>query len=370
MNIVIIIFLIIAALFLVALLLAERPALPLDYHPVDEDRSPKIPTGFKGTPYDKKQRFIFEPYPFYQSMIPVLAWLPSHFVQILLNRKPSLHVHKPASNDFLHGTDCLIWLGHASYFLRMNGKNLLVDPHFSSLGPYHRKTENPVDIKQFISIDYILITHDHADHCDEGSLKLLLDQNPGAIVLAGKNMKALLQSFITKSLHVEEALWYERFPLNDLDIYFVPSRHYSKRIFKPYNSTLWGGFVISFMEKTLFISADSGYGPHFKEVGELFHPGISIIGTGAYKPGWFMRSNHMNPEDAVKAFKDTGASLMIPSHYGTFNLGNETVEEVELALMKLRKTSNILPVQIGQVYELADLYPPQYFRKDGSTSSM
>lgn len=370
MNIIIIILLIIAAVFALAFLLAERPALPLNYHPVNKQRSPRTPMGFKGTPYDKKNRFVFEQFPFYQSMVPVLAWLPSHFIQIMLNKKPVLQVYKPSGNDFLRGQDCLIWLGHASYFLRMNGKNMLIDPQFFSPGPYHRKTENPVDIKQFISIDYILITHDHADHCDRSSLQSLFRQNPGVTVLAGKNMKGLLQSFSEITIDVQEALWYEKFPIEGLDIYFIPSRHYSKRIFKPFNSTLWGGFVIASNGRTLFFSADSGYGPQFKEVGELFHPGISIIGTGAYKPRWFMKANHMNPDDAVKAFKDTGASLMIPSHYGTFNLGNETIDEVEAALMKLRKYNNILPARVGQVYDLDDLYPPQYFRKDGSISSI
>ncbi len=350
-------FIVVAVLVLVASLLAEKPAPPVSHYPVDPLRFPKVPVDFKGTPYDKKSRFIYEPLPFYQSIVPVLAWMPSHILAMMFNGGKKLEVQRPASNDFLFGQDCLIWLGHASYFIRMNGKNILIDPHFNSTGPYKRHTINPVDPSMFTHINYILLTHDHADHCDPLSLQQVIKQNPLSKVLTGKNMSGLVQSFTDQQPEILEALWYEKFPVEDLDITFIPSRHYSKRIFKPFNSTLWGGFVIASKQGTIFLSADSGYGPHFEQVGKLFNPDVTIIGTGAYQPAWFMKANHMSPEDAVKASKDTGASLMIPSHYGTFHLGNESVEDVESRLMKLRKDNNILDIQVGRIYPLEELFP-------------
>ena len=364
-------------------LFSERPAGPLHYIPVNHERSPQIPKGYKGTPADRKNRFIFEEAPFYQNFLKVLAWMPSHLWSIGFRRSKQLPVHKITSTHFLHGEDCLIWLGHASFFIRLNGKNVLIDPHFYDIYSYKRKTENPIAPGLFKGIDFLLLSHDHADHFDPRSVSLLVKNNPGMEILTGKNMRKMIHAETSLQPKVQEALWYERYEIrknnqnnptldlpnaeteksltgdfnlqdpNSIEITFLPNRHYSKRIFYPFNSTLWGGFMIVTSSIKIYYSGDSGYAGHFKTIGELFKPDLFIVGTGAYKPRWFMKDNHMDAKDAAQAFKDTGASKMLPMHFGTFMLGNETIQEAEEALEEMGV--DYLKPEVGRIFRIKNL---------------
>ena len=54
---------------------------------------------------------------------------------------------------------------------------------------------------------------------------------------------------------------------------------------------------------------------------------LALLPIGAYRPEWFMKSRHMNPEEAVRIFEELQARYMIPIHYGTFKLSTEPIEE-------------------------------------------
>ncbi len=335
-------------LILLAVLLSERPAGPVSYLPINPEKTPLKPASFKGTPVDQKNRFVFEEAPFYQNFLRVFGFLPAHFGVLWFSKKKKIEVENIQDDSFLYGEDCIIWLGHASYFMRLNGKNLLIDPHFHDIYSYKRHTRNPLDPEKFTSIDYILLSHDHADHFDTNSLKTVLKNNSAATILTGMHMRKLLQEELKTELNIQENLWFEQYDTGDLSITFLPNRHYSKRIFRPFNSTLWGGFMIRHKNGTIYWSGDSGYAGHFERIGEIFKPDIFIVGTGAYKPRWFMKENHMDPQHAYKAFKDTGAGKMIPMHYGTFQLGNESTNEVLDTLHSLGEGVNMLT--IGRIY--------------------
>src|SRR5690606_3549509 len=144
-----------------------------------------------------------------------------------------------------------------------------------------RKSEFPIPPERFKGIDYILISHDHRDHCDAKSLKLLAKNNPDAIYLSGLRMDSLLRS-ITKSNNIQTAGWYQGFEVgNKLKIYITPSQHWGRRTLNDTNCRLWGGFVIQSAEKIIYFSGDSGYGKHFSDLAEIF-PKIdyAIIGIG------------------------------------------------------------------------------------------
>ncbi len=348
---------IIVLVIILAFLFSERPAGPISYIAVNPDRSPVIPENYKGTPIDRQKRFIFEEAPFYQNFLKVLIWMPSHFWSIGFRKSKRLQVNKITGSDFLHGNDCLIWLGHASFFLRLNGKNILIDPHFYDIYSYKRKTENPIAPNLFNGIDYLLISHDHADHFDPRSISLLLKNNPKMEILTGKNMRNMINTETAMQPKIQEALWYQRYEISGaadpIEITFLPNRHYSKRIFYPFNSTLWGGFMITSSSIKIYYSGDSGYAGHFKTIGELFNPDLFIVGTGAYKPRWFMKDNHMDAKDAAQAFKDTGASKMLPMHFGTFMLGNETIQEAEQALEQMGV--DYIKPEVGRVFKIENL---------------
>lgn len=314
------------------------------------------PPGWKGIPLNGKGSFMNYEYPFYRNYRALLKWIPGHARNLLRNRHIKFPVHYLRSSAGLEENDTIIWLGHASFFLRINNASILIDPHFYNTVMYKRHSDNPVPPALFQNIQYILLSHDHADHCDKRSLRLLIENNPQAIILGGLHMDKLVRSFTTQNVHTITADWYEEFALHNLiKIYFVPSRHYCARIGKKFNGRLWGGFVIKYKHssghiKTIYYGGDSGYGNHFKDIKELFKPDIAILPIGSYLPRWFMQPNHMSPEEALLAFEDCGARYMIPMHYGTFNLSNEDMDEPGRALTKHSASKNLLQLIAGEAF--------------------
>jgi L-ascorbate metabolism protein UlaG (beta-lactamase superfamily) len=324
-----IVLLIIISLAFLLYIASPKQCLPITYITFSGDKTYLKPLGWKGVPIDKKKRFVNYEYPFYQNYLTILYWLPGNFINQIKHWGLMSPIEVHESNEFLLNDDTLIWLGHASFFLRVQGVNILIDPQFYNTFPYKRHTNNPILPELFTSIKYILISHNHADHCDKKSLQLLVKNNPGVIILSGLKMDELIQPMFKQKVIIKEAEWYERFSLEDaIEIFFVPSRHYSHRLLKKYNQDLWGGFILKFKTKandyrTIYFAGDSGYGSHFKDIKSIFEIDIAMLGIGAYKPKWFMHPNHISPKDAIRAATDLNAKLMIPMHFETYNLSNE-----------------------------------------------
>lgn len=336
LYILIIILSIIILLALAMKLASPKPAPPYRYLTPQAGRSYRHPEQWKGIPVDSKNRFVNEEYPYYQDYLTVMRWAPSHLKSLWRNRSFVFPVKPLAHRDALfRHTDSITWLGHASFLIRMNGVSILIDPQFYHLTSlYKRHSVLPIDPNWLTGIDYLLLSHDHADHLDKESLTVVLKNNPQTTVLTSLGMEKQLRKYfpaMTQPIHT--AGWYEQYPLPaGLAIWFVPSRHYGKRVDNKFNEILWGGFIIQRhrsdgQPQTIYYEGDSGYGAHFKEIGKLFQPDIAIMGIGAYQPLWFMHPNHMSPEEAVKAFTDTGASVFIPMHYGTYSLSNEQMDQ-------------------------------------------
>jgi L-ascorbate metabolism protein UlaG (beta-lactamase superfamily) len=232
--------------------------------------------------------------------------------------------------DWLSGSgDGIVWLGHACFFIRINGLNLITDPVFEKLSPFHKRyTSLPFHINELPEIDYILLSHNHRDHLSRKSLKAILKNSPDAKILTGLKMGSLIRSLCGHK-NIEEAGWYQVFSTlkNNLTISFLPSQHWAKRGLFDYNEHLWGAFVIQTENKTIYFSGDTGYNTHLKEVGDYFNIDYCIIGIGAYQPEWFMKQNHISPKDALRAAEEMKAKKMIPMHYGCFDLSDEPVME-------------------------------------------
>jgi L-ascorbate metabolism protein UlaG (beta-lactamase superfamily) len=241
-----------------------------------------------------------------------------------------------------HKNDCIIWLGHASFFIRLNGINILMDPVFFKIPFVRRYAEHAFTPNTFNDLHYLMISHDHQDHCQEKSIRNIVDRNPNMEILTGLNMETLLRLW-SKNLSMQMAGWYQQYNTSEgIEIYYLPSRHWSKRGLRDDNKRLWGAFVIRSKDKTIYFSGDSGYGSHFSEVKNLFKKiDVAIIGIGAYKPEWFMHPNHVSPTDAVKAFHDLEAKIFIPMHYGTFDISDEPIGEPLRVLLRLRDENKI-----------------------------
>jgi len=284
-----------------------------------------LPFEWKGTPVDSKGRFVNHEFPFVNSFKELLKWQTMKNPQKEEKKKETWRLHVSPNNEFIHSTkDCIVWLGHASFFIRLAGITILIDPVLFDVSLLKRKSPLPVNPNEFRNIDYILISHDHRDHCDKKSLKLLAQNNPNAIYLTGLKNETVIHK-ITGSKQIQSAGWYQQFnTTNSIKIYYVPTRHWGRRYLTDTNIRLWGGYIIQGAGKTIYFGGDSGYGSHFKDIAQVF-PSIdyAMIGIGAYKPEFFMGQSHMSPIDAIKAFKDTKAKNMIPMHYGTFDLSDE-----------------------------------------------
>jgi L-ascorbate metabolism protein UlaG (beta-lactamase superfamily) len=230
---------------------------------------------------------------------------------------------------FTDKRDKIVWLGHATFLITLNGKNILTDPVFNDIPFIKRLVGIPCDRNEIKNIDYVLLSHGHFDHCDKESFRTLAAQNPQMKVFAPLSMTSVLHGF-NKQLNVQEAGWYQQFKVDDeqIEIFYMPAFHWYKRGLRDNNTILWGSFVIRCKGKTIFFMGDSGYNTHFTEIASFF-PEIDycIMGVGAYKPNFMMKTSHASPEEAVKAFHDLKGKTFIPMHYGTFDLADEPIGE-------------------------------------------
>lgn len=299
-----------------------------------------LPFEWKGTPVTKKGRFVNHEFPFNNSLLMLLKWQTQQNPQKTEKQNDLWRLNVPDQCDFLYSQkDGIVWLGHASFFIRLGGITMLIDPVFFDSPFLRRLSPLPVPVEAYKDLDYMLISHDHRDHCDEKTLKMLAVNNPNTTWLSGLNMEKLLHGF-TKSSKIQTAGWYQQYQtLPGLKITYVPSRHWGRRGLRDTNLRLWGGFVIEAGNKTIYFCGDSGYGSHFTDVGQVF-PDIDycLIGIGAYKPEFFMSQSHTSPVDAFRAFQDTKAKNMIPMHYGTFDLSDEPLGDPIRVLKQTDKT--------------------------------
>ena len=281
---------------------------------------------WQGTPVDEQGRFVNHEHPFLPKTIDLLKWQLGEkpFREAKKNDTARLAVLDPA--EFLASErDGILWLGHASVFIRLNGVNILLDPVFGEPGLFTRFVAVPNQLEKIKQLDYVLLSHDHRDHCDENTLREIARKFPYAKFLAGLGMEGLLKDWKSMENAVETAGWFQEFTTGDrVKIAFVPVRHWCRRGLFDTNERLWGGFVISGAGKTIYFGGDSGFGSHYKETAEVFGAiDYFIIGIGAYEPRWFMQPNHNNPADAFQAFTDAKGKTLVPMHYGTFDLSDE-----------------------------------------------
>lgn len=227
----------------------------------------------------------------------------------------------------------LTWIGHATLLLQVGGVNVLTDPHFteraspvSFAGP-KRHVPPALPIAELPHIDVVVISHNHYDHLDTGTVKQLNRQAGGPprfFVPLGE--KAW---FASEGIdNVAELDWWDRVRYRGLDIHLVPVQHWSARTPWDRNETLWGGWIIEHPHLRFFFSGDTGYSKDFADIRSRFGPiDLAALPVGCYEPRWFMKANHVNPEEAVQVHRDLGARRSVGIHWGTFRLTDERLDE-------------------------------------------
>lgn len=310
---------------------------------------PTIKSDWRGTPVDEKNRFVNEEFPYLPKITDLIKWQFSVNPQKAEkdNDRQRLAVEDPTA--FLNSdADGILWLGHASFMIRLDGVNLLIDPVFGDPSFITPLVSVPSPLEKLRKVDYILISHDHRDHCDETTIKQITAKFPEAKILVGLRMDELLKDWNSSNAEIQTAGWYQQFKLPDdkIKIYFTPTRHWSRRGLFDTNWRLWGAFVIQGAGKTIYFGGDSGYDDHYRKLARLF-PKIdySLIGIGAYKPRFMMEPNHNEPSEAWQAFLDSQAAVLIPIHFGRFDLSDEPPGE-PLRLLKAEAAKSGLSEKI------------------------
>jgi L-ascorbate metabolism protein UlaG (beta-lactamase superfamily) len=252
--------------------------------------------------------------------------------------------------------DMIVWLGHASFFIRLDGKTFLIDPVLESISFNKRLSQCPIEISDVKGIDFLLVSHAHLDHLDSNSIKKASLNGTKALLPLRMGKKILN---LNTDIEIEEAAWYQKFLTGDgPEVYFLPARHWSKRSLTDTNEILWGSYIIKGKNKTIYFAGDSAYGSHFADIARLFQKiDIALMPIGAYRPDYIMKSNHMSPEESAHASNDLKPKLFIPMHYGTFDLSDEPVGE-PLRLIKKYAEEKMLaaPLKIVDPGEILKLY--------------
>ena len=256
--------------------------------------------------------------------------------------------------------DALIWFGHSSYYLQIDGIRILVDPVFSgNASPIANSIKsfegsNNYSVSDFPDLDYLFISHDHYDHLDYKTIIQL--KNKVETVICGLGVGSHLEYWGYDSSKIIEKDWYESLELkNDLKLFIEPARHFSGRTLAR-NKTLWVSFVLKTPTLNLFLGGDSGYESHYKDIGEKHGPfDLAILENGQYNESWpFI---HHTPEQVLKAAKDLNAKRVLPVHSGKFNLSSHPWDEPLRRLSELNVDGGVSLVtpMIGEILKLGDL---------------
>ena len=225
------------------------------------------------------------------------------------------------------------WIGHSTLLLQVAGLNILTDPQFSErafpvqwAGP-QRRAPLPMTPAQLPRIDLVLISHNHYDHLDYASVMALEAQRGGPplfVVPLGVDLWMKGQG-VTR---IERFDWWDRKTLLGVELHFVPAQHWSARGIWDRNATLWGGWVVRAPGFDFYFAGDTGYSKDFADIGERFGGfDLAAIPVGAYLPRWFMKEQHVDPEEAVRIHRDVKARRSIGIHWGTFELTDEPLDE-------------------------------------------
>lgn len=244
--------------------------------------------------------------------------------------KRSLPVEQIDSLDIVEykGSTRLIWFGHSAFLLQINGKNILIDPMLGEvpaphpmLGSKRFSKELPIEVEELPAIDAVLISHDHYDHLDYGTIKKLRDKVKMFYTPLGVGVH--LESWGINKAQIVELDWWQETRFEELRFKCTPAQHFSGRGFRDRTKTLWSSWVIQSATENIFFSGDSGYGKHFKEIGEKYGPfEFAMIECGQYNKMW--PDIHMFPEETAQAGLDVKAKRIMPIHWGAFKLAMHT----------------------------------------------
>ncbi|MDN3204457.1 MBL fold metallo-hydrolase [Algoriphagus sediminis] len=273
-------------------------------------------------------------------------------------RKPDFEipVNEVDSLDLVMASakDRLVWFGHSAFLLQLDGKNILIDPMLGKvpspipiLGNPRYSEQLPIEIEQLPEIDLIIISHDHYDHLDYGSISKLKEKTKKYFVPLGVGAHFKKWGIPDEKIHEFE--WWEEKDFEQIEFIFAPARHFSGRGIGDRFATLWGSWIIQNKTRKLYFSGDGGYGPHFKEIGDKYGPfDFAMLECGQYNERW--KDIHMSPEETAMAGLDLEAKVGMPIHWGAFTLALHSWTDPVVRVSKKAEELG-LPLSIPEIGE-------------------
>ena len=273
------------------------------------------------------------------------------------NKRTTPKNQLPALKTDLHNLpadeDVFIWLGHASYFMRLDGASYLVDPVLSgraspipfTIGSY--TGTDPYTVADLPEIDYLLITHDHWDHIDYPVIAQLKGKVKRIITGLGTGEHFVAWGYPDNL--ITELDWYDEIELDTgVRLTATPARHFSGRGFSR-NQSLWLSFVLITPNRKLFLGGDSGYDNHFAQIGQKYGPfDLAILENGQYNKSW--ANIHSLPHETAQAARELNTRAMVAVHWGKFTLALHNWDEPIEQLIQARRDGDpeLLTPMIGE----------------------
>ncbi|CAM4217567.1 MBL fold metallo-hydrolase [Psychrobacter arenosus] len=326
-----------------------------------------------------------------QFLFPPKGKNPSRPIASYRLGKPQAGAKQPTAHKLTLTTQPLaegefVWLGHSTVLFRLAGKTIITDPVF------HRASPAPIGGKPFAMthapkvadlpfIDVVLISHDHYDHLDHKAIKQLMRQKKAGHFYAPLGVKAHLVLWGVPDTMISEFDWYEAMQIASVEpsqasatdalltedalrVVFTPTRHFSGRRIKGHRTTLWGSWVVQSATLNVYFSGDGGYSSEFANIGERYGPfDIAFMEDGAYNERW--RDVHMLPEESAQAGFDLQAKVVLPIHWGKFDLSThhwrDPVRRIKQAVAKgntqvaVDKQIKLATPRVGEVFTLDKL---------------
>jgi L-ascorbate metabolism protein UlaG (beta-lactamase superfamily) len=258
-------------------------------------------------------------------------------------------------NNLPPNTLRVTWLGHSSLIIEIDGKRFLTDPVWRAASPVQfagpkRFFPAPIALDDIPPLDGIIISHDHFDHLDDKTVKHLAKR--GTMFYTSLGVGAILQKWGIANAQIKEFDWWQELDLGDgFTITAAPARHFSGRSLFNRMETLWASYAIKGPVHNVYYGADTGMHPLFKEIGDRLGPfDIAMLEVGAYNDLW--KDIHMGPDNATDAFLQLNAKVMMPIHWGTFNLAFHTwtYPAERVVDQAIQKNIDLLLPQPGELY--------------------
>ncbi len=243
----------------------------------------------------------------------------------------------------------VVWFGHSSYLLVLGGKTILVDPVLTEQFPMNLMMKpflgtdiySPDDMPD---VDLLLITHDHWDHLDYGTLKQLGDRVHNVVAPLGVGAHLEKWGFGDRLTELD---WNDSTSIDSLRVTCLPARHFSGRLLKR-GQSLWASFMIEGAGKCVYVEGDSGYGKHFAEIGQRF-PSIDLLmlEDGQYGKDW--ANIHTLPTEHTQVIRDLQPKKVVPVHNSKFSLSNHTWDEPMNLIRQTAEADSTLHIEMPTI---------------------